>query len=192
MSPKPEGWVLKLLLDEHVWPKLAEKLRAALPEAQIESLHGWKGGRLLHQSDERVLVEAHQAGWTLLTFDLATIPPLLAEKRELGEDHGESSLFPQSHLRKMTTGGCCSGDGAPVSDGPPKPGTIRSVLAALKSGVFTGENGGNREAMSWRKKPLSHCGIGVEPADGPLVGRAFTTALPGRAGISLAAIPPFF
>jgi hypothetical protein len=80
--------MLKLLLDEHVWPKLADQLRSALPKAQIESLHTWKGGRLLHQSDERVLVEAHQAGWTLLTFDLATIPSLVAERTELGEDHG--------------------------------------------------------------------------------------------------------
>lgn len=79
---------LKLLLDEHVWPPLALRLREALPGAQIESLHHWMGGRLLQQPDERILSEAHRAGMTLLTFDLATIPPLLAEKLALGEEHG--------------------------------------------------------------------------------------------------------
>lgn len=79
---------LTLLLDEHVWPPLASRLREALPGAQVESLHHWMGGRLLQQSDELILLEAHRAGMTLLTFDLATIPPLLAEKIALGEEHG--------------------------------------------------------------------------------------------------------
>ena len=80
--------MLRLLLDEHVMPALAGQLRSAIPGAEIESLHSWRGGRLLHQSDERILDEARAAGWTLLTFDLATIPALLAEKSEMGEDHG--------------------------------------------------------------------------------------------------------
>lgn len=80
--------MLKLLLDEHIRPLLALQLREALPDAQIESVHHWRGGRLLHQPDERILREAHQAGLTLVTFDLATIPPLLADKVALDEEHG--------------------------------------------------------------------------------------------------------
>jgi hypothetical protein len=97
--------MLKLLLDENVWPKLADKLRATLPRARIESLHTWKDGRLLHQSDERVLAEAHHAGWTLLTFDLATIPSLLAEKMELGEDHGGVILVSSKSFAQNDHGG---------------------------------------------------------------------------------------
>lgn len=79
--------MLRLLLDEHLMPALAAQLRSAIPGSEVDSLHFWRGGRLLHQSDDRILHEAHAAGWTLLTFDLATIPALLAEKSEMGEDH---------------------------------------------------------------------------------------------------------
>jgi predicted nuclease of predicted toxin-antitoxin system len=79
--------MFKLLLDEHIWPPLAARLREALPGAQIESLHEWRRGRLLHQSDERILLEAREARLTLVTFDLATIPPLLVDKAALGEEH---------------------------------------------------------------------------------------------------------
>lgn len=79
--------MLRLLLDEHIMPALAAQLRSAIPGAEVDSLHFWRNGRLLHQSDDRILHEAHAAGWTLLTFDLATIPALLAEKAEMGEDH---------------------------------------------------------------------------------------------------------
>jgi predicted nuclease of predicted toxin-antitoxin system len=78
---------LKLLLDEHVWPGLAGRLREALPGAHIESLHHWMEGRFLHQPDESILSEAHAQEMTLVTFDLATIPALLADRIALGEDH---------------------------------------------------------------------------------------------------------
>ncbi|MFN0130346.1 MAG: hypothetical protein ACKV19_27100 [Verrucomicrobiales bacterium] len=92
---------LKLLLDEHVWPPLGLRLREVLPGAQIESLHQWMGGRLLQQPDERILLEAYREGMTLLTSDLATIPPLLTEKLAVGEEHGgvifvSTKSFPQN------------------------------------------------------------------------------------------------
>lgn len=79
--------MFKLLLDEHISPAIAEQLRGARPGAEIVSLHTWELGRLRQQSDARILLEARQNGLTLLTFDLATIPPLLAEMGEMGEDH---------------------------------------------------------------------------------------------------------
>lgn len=79
--------MFRLLLDEHLLPKLAEHIRAAVPGAEAESLHFWRGGRLLHQPDSRILREAREAGWTLLTYDLATIPALLVEMSQRGEDH---------------------------------------------------------------------------------------------------------
>lgn len=79
--------MFRLLLDEHILPKLAEQIRAAVPGAEVESLHYWRGGRLLHQPDSRILREALEAGWTLLTFDLATIPDHLAELAQAGAAH---------------------------------------------------------------------------------------------------------
>ena len=79
--------MFRLLLDEHISPAIAEQLRAALPDAEVTSVHSWENGRLLQQSDERILLEARENGWTLLTFDLATIPPLLSEMIEMAEDH---------------------------------------------------------------------------------------------------------
>lgn len=79
--------MLKLLLDEHIYSGLAEILRAAAPELEVASLHAWRRGRLLNQSDSRILREAHEAGMTLVTFDVATIPPLLAEMAEMAEPH---------------------------------------------------------------------------------------------------------
>jgi hypothetical protein len=95
----------KLLLDEHVWPPLASRLAEALPGAQIESLHYWMGGRFLQQPDERILLAASQAGMTLLTFDLATIPSLLAEMRALGESHGGVSFVSTKSFSQKDHGG---------------------------------------------------------------------------------------
>lgn len=96
---------LKLLLDENIWPPLAVRLQAALPGAQIESLHHWRGGCLLQQSDERILIEAHRAGLTLVTFDLATIPLLLAEKVALGEEHGGVIFISSKSFAQNDPGG---------------------------------------------------------------------------------------
>jgi len=97
--------MLRLLLDEHLMPALAAQLRSAIPGAEIESLHFWRAGRLLHQSDHRILHEAHAAGWTLLTFDLATIPSLLAEKAEMGEDHSGVILVSTKSFAQNDHGG---------------------------------------------------------------------------------------
>jgi hypothetical protein len=97
--------MFKLLLDEHIWPTLALRLRESLPGATIESLHHWRGGRLLHQSDERILTEAYQAGMTLVTFDLATIPPLLSEKMAVGEQHGGVIFISSKSFAQNDHGG---------------------------------------------------------------------------------------
>lgn len=79
--------MFRLLLDEHIPPAIAEQLRAKLPDAIVDSVQSWRGGRLRNQTDERIILEAREEGWTLLTFDLATIPPLIADMTRLGEDH---------------------------------------------------------------------------------------------------------
>jgi hypothetical protein len=78
---------LKLLLDEHIWPGVVELVTRQTPTAEIVSLHRYRAGHLMNVGDDEILHEAHRGGWTLVTFDLNTIPRLLTEKATAGEDH---------------------------------------------------------------------------------------------------------
>lgn len=78
---------MKFLLDEHIWPGVAELVKRHTPTAEIVSLHHYSGGRLVNVGDDEILTEAHRGGWTLVTFDLNTIPRLLSEKAVASEDH---------------------------------------------------------------------------------------------------------
>lgn len=42
----------------------------------------------MNVGDDEILLKAHRGGWTLVTFDLNTIPRLLSEKALVSEDHG--------------------------------------------------------------------------------------------------------
>jgi len=80
--------MLRLLLDEHLSPRIAQQFRAKWPKAQIESILSWEGGRLSGVPDDVLLAEAHKLGWTLVTYDRATITPLLKVWAEQGIAHG--------------------------------------------------------------------------------------------------------
>ena len=97
--------MFKLLLDEHIFPGIAEQVKKKLPQAKIESLRTWNNGRLLQQSDERILLEARQEGWTLLTFDLATIPPLLSQMHALEEEHAGVIFVSRKSFAQNDHGG---------------------------------------------------------------------------------------
>ena len=100
--------MFKLLLDEHIFPGIAEQVKKKLPQAKIESLHSWNHARLLQQSDERILLEARQEGWTLLTFDLATIPPLLSQMRAVAADHAGVIFVSRKSFAQNDYGGLVS------------------------------------------------------------------------------------
>jgi predicted nuclease of predicted toxin-antitoxin system len=78
---------LKLLLDEHIWPGVAVLLKQIVQAAEVESIHGLRGGRLMNSDDAVILREAHQAGRVLVTFDVNTIPALLQEMAALDDEH---------------------------------------------------------------------------------------------------------
>ena len=78
---------MTFLLDEHLSPevvRIAARLEKKLP---VVSLHDWRDGLLVGQSDARILREAVREGAVLVTFDVNTIPPLLQEMAIAGEDH---------------------------------------------------------------------------------------------------------
>jgi hypothetical protein len=80
--------VLKLLLDEHISPGVAEGLRRQHRNVVVYCLAEWEGGRFMGQPDDLLLTEALTQKLTLVTYDRKTIPPLLKTWAETGHDHG--------------------------------------------------------------------------------------------------------
>lgn len=62
-------------------------LKQIVQAAEVESIHGFRGGRLMNSDDAVILREAHQAGRVLVTFDVNTIPALLQEMAALDDEH---------------------------------------------------------------------------------------------------------
>jgi hypothetical protein len=80
--------MLKLLLDEHVSPDVANGLRRRNRDMEVRYLVEWENGRFLGQDDRACLREAAAQGLTLVTYDRRTIPPLLKTWAEDGSTHG--------------------------------------------------------------------------------------------------------
>jgi len=73
---EPEGKeMLKLLLDEHISPRVANGLRRRNRAIRIRYMVEWDDGRFLGQDDHACLREAAAQGLTLVTYDRKTIPP---------------------------------------------------------------------------------------------------------------------
>jgi len=80
--------MLKLLLDEHISPDVANGLRRRNPAIDIRYMVEWEDGRFLGQEDSAYLREAAAQGLTLVTYDRRTIPPLLKTWAEEERTHG--------------------------------------------------------------------------------------------------------
>ena len=79
---------LRLLLDEHISPIIAEQIRLNRGEADVLSLQQWEQGAFLSASDHVILTQAAEDGLTLVTYDQRTITPLLKEWSEAERHHG--------------------------------------------------------------------------------------------------------
>jgi hypothetical protein len=60
---------LRLLLDEHISPAVAEQVRAKAPGADVESIFAWRGRAFVGAPDDRLLAALREEGRTLVTFD---------------------------------------------------------------------------------------------------------------------------
>ena len=69
--------MLKLLLDEHISPAVANGLRRRNRAIEVFCMAEWETGHFLGQEDSPCLREAAAQGLTLVTYDRRTIPPLL-------------------------------------------------------------------------------------------------------------------
>lgn len=61
---------MKLLLDEHLSPKLVAAVRALAPALDVASIHHWQDAQFTNQPDERILRAAAAQDRVLVTFDL--------------------------------------------------------------------------------------------------------------------------
>jgi len=80
--------MLKLLLDEHISPEVADGLRRRNRSLAVHWMAEWENGNFLGQEDSACLLEAASERLTLVTHDRRTIPPLLKTWAEAGRKHG--------------------------------------------------------------------------------------------------------
>jgi len=97
--------MLKLLLDEHVSPDIAEGLRRRSKTIAVHGLAEWEGGRFLGLADDAILEEAAVQKLTLVTYDRKTIPPLLKIWAESGHAHGGMIFVDEKTIPPSDFGG---------------------------------------------------------------------------------------
>jgi uncharacterized protein DUF5615 len=93
---------VKLLLDEHISPAVARGLSGVV---EVAALRDWQAGAYLEAPDTLILQAAAVDGWTLVTYDLRTIPPLLKDWGEQGITHGGVILVDERTIAQNDIGG---------------------------------------------------------------------------------------
>ena len=97
--------MLKLLLDEHVSPSVAEGLRRRHRLLAVHFMLEWENGEFLGRDDSACLEHAAAQGLTLVTYDRRTIPPLLKTWAEEGRDHGGVVFIDEKTISPSEIGG---------------------------------------------------------------------------------------
>lgn len=97
--------MLKLLLDEHVSPAVADGLRRRVPSLVVHSMAGWEEGAFLGREDSICLCEAAAQRLTLVTYDRRTIPSLLKAWAEEGRNHGGVIFIDERTISPADIGG---------------------------------------------------------------------------------------
>ena len=97
--------MLKLLLDEHISPDVANGLRRRHRSLVIHWMAEWQAGNFLGKDDSACLLEAADQGLTLVTYDRRTIPPLLKSWAEEGRRHGGVVFVDEKTISPANVGG---------------------------------------------------------------------------------------
>lgn len=96
--------MVKLLLDEHVSPAVAEGLKRRSRRLAVVCIADWQKGEFLSQPDSVCLQEAALQRLTLVTYDRRTIPPLLKVWAEEGRQHGGVIFVDEKTISPADTG----------------------------------------------------------------------------------------
>jgi hypothetical protein len=94
--------MLKLLLDEHVSPAVADGLRRR--SSIVICMAEWEGGEFLGQQDSVCLQQAAAQGLALVTYDRRTIPPLLKAWAEEERKRGGVIFVDEKTISPADTG----------------------------------------------------------------------------------------
>ena len=97
--------MLKLLLDEHISPAVAEGLRRRNRSLIVHCMSEWEDGNFLGQDDSSCLLEASAQKLTLVTYDRRTIPPLLKAWAEEEHKHGGVIFVDEKTISPADIGG---------------------------------------------------------------------------------------
>ncbi|MEX1113864.1 MAG: hypothetical protein WEB53_01350 [Akkermansiaceae bacterium] len=76
---------------------MAELVMRHTPTADIQSIHHYADGDLMNTVDNKILREAHRSGWTLVTFDVNTMPRLLQKKAGAALSSFRAGPSPNDH-----------------------------------------------------------------------------------------------
>jgi hypothetical protein len=96
--------MLRLLLDEHISPKVAAGLLRRRPRLTVHAFTSWESGAFLGQPDSICLEVALKQGLTLVTYDRRTIPPLLKQWIESGKSHAGVIFVDEKTIRPDDVG----------------------------------------------------------------------------------------
>lgn len=97
--------MLKLLLDEHISPRVARELQRRNHLLDVRVLAEWENGEFLGQEDSTCLAQAAAQALTLVTYDRRTIPPLLKRWAEEGRSHGGVIFVDENTISPADIGG---------------------------------------------------------------------------------------
>jgi len=97
--------MLKLLLDEHISPEVADGLRRSNRSLVVHWMADWENGNFLGEEDSACLLEAATGRLTLVTYDRRTIPPLLKTWAEEGRKHGGAIFVDEKTIVPANIGG---------------------------------------------------------------------------------------
>ncbi len=102
--------MLRLLLDEHISPDVANGIQrrnrsVVIHSIVIYSMAQWEGGNFLGKEDSVCLLEAAKQRLTLVTYDRRTIPPLLKLWAEEERSHGGVIFIDEKTISPADIGG---------------------------------------------------------------------------------------
>src|ERR1700689_514514 len=97
--------MLKLLLDEHISPEVANGVQCRNRSLVIHPMVQWGRGNFLGKEDSACLLEAAKQRLTLVMYDRRTIPPLLKLWAEEERSHGGVVFVDEKTISPADIGG---------------------------------------------------------------------------------------